>query len=133
MNTHQGDTERLPSSPTRTWECGAAGAEAIRLWPPPPFHATFRMPPCSRERRLSDLKKEKGKSADKPGSVKRLWGRRAVIHLGAALPWRSSSLPGSGASHAMASLFGLAPDGVCRAGPVASPAVGSYPTISPLP
>jgi|GEM_PF-3761784 len=33
----------------------------------------------------------------------------------------------------MASLFGLAPDGVCRAGPVTSPAVGSYPAISPLP
>lgn len=60
-------------------------------------------------------------------------GHRAVIHLGAALPWRSSSLPGSGASSAIASLFGLAPDGVCRASPVASPAVGFYPTISPLP
>lgn len=30
-------------------------------------------------------------------------------------------------------LLGLAPGGVCRAGPVASPAVGSYPTLSPLP
>lgn len=59
--------------------------------------------------------------------------RRAVIPLGAALPRRSSSLPGSSASHAIAPLFGLAPDGVCRASPVASPAVGSYPTISPLP
>jgi len=33
----------------------------------------------------------------------------------------------------MASLFGLAPDGVCRAGSVTSPAVGFYPAISPLP
>ena len=30
-------------------------------------------------------------------------------------------------------LFGLAPDGVCRAAPVAGDAVGSYPTVSPLP
>jgi hypothetical protein len=42
------------------------------------------------------------------------------------LPRPSSSLPGSSASHAIAPLFGLAPDGVCRAGPVASPAVSSY-------
>ena len=31
------------------------------------------------------------------------------------------------------SLFGLAPGGVCRAAPVARRAVGSYPTLSPLP
>src|SRR5690554_4905433 len=30
-------------------------------------------------------------------------------------------------------LFGLAPGGVCRAAPVAGSAVGSYPTLSPLP
>ncbi len=30
-------------------------------------------------------------------------------------------------------LFGIAPGGVYRAGPVAGPAVGSYPTLSPLP
>lgn len=30
-------------------------------------------------------------------------------------------------------LFGIAPGGACRAGPVARPAVGSYPTVSPLP
>ena len=30
-------------------------------------------------------------------------------------------------------LFGLAPGGVCRAGPVAGPAVRSYRTVSPLP
>ena len=30
-------------------------------------------------------------------------------------------------------LFGIAPGGACRASPVASPAVGSYPTVSPLP
>src|SRR5687768_8996608 len=31
------------------------------------------------------------------------------------------------------SLFGLAPGGVCRAASVAGRAVGSYPTLSPLP
>ena len=31
------------------------------------------------------------------------------------------------------SLFGIAPGGACRAGPVTSPAVGSYSTVSPLP
>jgi len=31
------------------------------------------------------------------------------------------------------SLFGIAPGGACHASPVARPAVGSYPTVSPLP
>src|SRR5690606_36681171 len=31
------------------------------------------------------------------------------------------------------SLFGLAPGGACRAADVAADAVGSYPTLSPLP
>jgi len=30
-------------------------------------------------------------------------------------------------------LFGIAPGGACHAGPVARPAVGFYPTVSPLP
>src|SRR5574340_643203 len=59
--------------------------------------------------------------------------RRAIIPLGAPLPKRSSSLPGGSASSVDAPLFGLATDGVCRAGPVARTAVGSYPTFSPLP
>ena len=33
----------------------------------------------------------------------------------------------------MCPLLGLAPGGVCLASPVARPAVGSYPTLSPLP
>ncbi len=41
-----------------------------------------------------------------------------VIPLGAASPRRSSSLPGRDTGRVMASLFGLAPDGVCRAGPL---------------
>ena len=56
-----------------------------------------------------------------------------AIPLGVPLPARSSSLPGSSASHAQASLFGLAPDGVCRAVRVTTAAVSSYLTVSPLP
>ena len=39
-----------------------------------------------------------------------------VIPLGAASPLRSSNLPGDTAGRGIASLFGLAPGGVCRAG-----------------
>jgi len=56
-----------------------------------------------------------------------------AIRLGVPLPARSSSLPGSSASHAHASLFGLAPDGVCRTVRVTTAAVSSYLAISPLP
>ena len=38
-----------------------------------------------------------------------------VIYLGAALPMRSSNLPGNSASRAIVPLFGLAPGGVWRA------------------
>jgi len=63
----------------------------------------------------------------------------AAIPLGCASPRRSSDLPGSpcgphvAAFRPPASLFGLAPGGVCRAVGVAAPAVRSYRTISPLP
>ena len=57
----------------------------------------------------------------------------AAIPLGPPLPTGSSSLPGSDASSVIASLFGLAPDGVCRAVRVATSAVSSYLAISPLP
>jgi hypothetical protein len=62
-----------------------------------------------------------------------------VIHLGHASPRASSDLPGSHASRVLsprgrtAPLFGLAPGGVYPATPVASGAVRSYRTISPLP
>jgi len=38
-----------------------------------------------------------------------------VIHLGQASPLASSNLPESSAGHAIGFLFGLAPNGVCRA------------------
>ncbi len=59
--------------------------------------------------------------------------RRAIIPLVDALPRRSSSLPGDSASSVNVPLFGLAPDGVCRAVRVTTSAVGSYPAVSPLP
>ena len=53
--------------------------------------------------------------------------RRRVIPLGRRSPAASSGLPGSGAGHAIAPLFGLAPCGVCRAIPVARDAGGLLP------
>ena len=64
---------------------------------------------------------------------------RVVIHLGRTSPHASSDLPGSRAGHASpprgrhAPLFGLAPGGVYPATDVATGAVRSYRTISPLP
>jgi len=58
---------------------------------------------------------------------------RTIIHLGCASPRTSSGLPGNSAGRAIVPLFGLAPSGVCPATAVASRAVRSYRTISPLP
>lgn len=58
---------------------------------------------------------------------------RTVIHLGHKSPYGSSDLPRSRMGHASASLFDLAPGRVYHAAPVASHAVRSYRTISPLP
>ena len=62
-----------------------------------------------------------------------------TIPLGPPSPTGSGSQPGSlgrekpwGLSPAR-SLFGLAPGGACHAADVAAGAVGSYPTVSPLP
>jgi len=67
-----------------------------------------RNAPLALEPRLNEVK-----PVCKPGSVQ---GRTpaAVIPLGRRLPAGSSDLPGSSASHAIAPLFGLAPDGVCQ-------------------
>ena len=58
---------------------------------------------------------------------------RTVIHLGSMSPCSSSDLPGSIAGHDKGSLFGLASGGVYPATDVATSAVRSYRTISPLP
>ena len=61
-------------------------------------------------------------------------GGATTICLGPRLRGGSSNLPGDRTRRAASlPLFGLAPDGVCRALPVAGEAVGSYPTVSPLP
>ncbi len=62
-----------------------------------------------------------------------------TIPLARPLPAGSSCQPGSAGARRPCgrtrarSLFGIAPGGACHAGPVASPPVGSYPTVSPLP
>jgi len=56
------------------------------------------------------------KLVDKPGFVNALW-QVTVIHLGEQLLIRSSNLPAGSASHAIASLFGLAADGGYRVSP----------------
>src|SRR6266852_9480886 len=57
-----------------------------------------------------------------------------VISLGWLSPATSRGLPAAQATRAGSRcLLGLAPTGGCRATPVARRAVGSYPTVSPLP
>jgi hypothetical protein len=63
----------------------------------------------------------------------------AAIRLGRVSPRASCNLPGRRAGNcpegrpSVPSLFGFAPGVVCPAAPVARRAVGSYPTLSPLP
>src|SRR5512135_3803220 len=70
---------------------------------------------------------KKVKLADKPGSVVDSHSSRRFVTL------RSSDLPAGDASNVIASLFGLAPDGVYPATDVATSAVSSYLAISTLP
>ena len=51
----------------------------------------------------------------------------ALVGASSGLPWNSGEQPSSVPIH------GLAPNGVCRAAVVTAGAVGSYPTVSPLP
>ncbi len=81
------------------------------------------------------------RGACKPGSVQplRAW---ATIPLEPMSPSASRGQPGGRGGNPLPlkpepgrqpSLFGLAPGGVCRAAAIAGGAVGSYPTVSPLP
>ncbi len=76
--------------------------------------------------------------ACRPDSVRRNAGV-TIIRLGDRLPGRSSHLPARSGGppcavrRPHACLFDVAPDGVWRAGRVATSAVSSYLTISPLP
>ena len=67
------------------------------------------------------------KLAGKPGSVVDSHSSRRFVTL------RSSNLPADDASTVIASIFGLAPDGVYPATDVATSAVSSYLAISTLP
>lgn len=84
------------------------------------------------------LWKTRDQTACKPGSVRPRTGvtiiplDRPLLDGSRDLPGRlrpMTALPTRGAE----SLFGLAPGGACHAVPVTRPAVGSYPTLSPLP
>ncbi len=88
---------------------------------------TRHPPACAGRDRPARACKACGRSgAADPGKAWRKWRSRpisrvlswTVIPLGASSPIRSSNLPGPGAGRAMRSLFGLAPGGVCRAGPL---------------
>ena len=76
--------------------------------------------------------------ACRPDSVRRRTGV-TIIRLGGRLPGRSSHLPARSGGppcavrRPRACLLDVAPDGVWRAGRVATSAVSSYLTISPLP
>ena len=79
-----------------------------------------------------ESQKNQRKNKDESRSISRVLSR-TVIHLGRASPCASSNLPGPSADRAIGSLFGLAPGGVYPAIRVATNAVRSYRTISPLP
>jgi hypothetical protein len=98
---------RAPPAPRRPRAADAGmqsetGSVAWRAAPSPP--APFRRALQARR---------KGRS--RPISRVLSW---TVIPLGLASPQGSSDLPGRGAGHTMTPLFGLAPGGVCRAGPL---------------
>jgi hypothetical protein len=70
----------------------------------------------------------------KPGSVRgeNPAGRPFIWGVRRRTP-RATYPGGVAAGNGPPPLCGLAPGGVCRAGDVAAPAVGSYPTVSPTP
>ena len=119
-----------------------AGAGLVRIWvgTVPPRQAPSNEQPAAAAaqdvRRVLRIMERRGES---PRPVSRVLSKhkalRTVISLGMRSPTFSSGLPAASLSKRTASrrLFGLAPAGVCRAVRVATDAVGSYPTFSPLP
>ena len=69
--------------------------------------------PAPRNGSSPNARELEGKWRSRPISRVLSW---TVIPLGASSPIRSSNLPGDTAGRGIASLFGLAPGGVCRAG-----------------
>src|SRR6202050_2029380 len=96
------------------------------------FGPRFRPGPSEAPRNMARQRLKKSRPISRVLSL-------TVIPLAYASPRSSSDLPGSpcgphvAAKTPLASLFGLAPGGVCRAARVATSAVRSYRTISPLP
>ena len=108
------------------------GARHARRW-------GARSGPLCGKHRLVRSRAGECQTACKPGSVPRLPAAMA-IPLGRTLRGASSNQPGRRRGKRLRSreaptpsLFGLAPGEVCRAGPIAGPAVRSYRTFSPLP
>ena len=80
----------------------------------------------------------RGHDSGSGGTISRVlftrWYEQMVISLGWLSPAISCGLPAARTTRAGSRcLFGLAPTGGCRATPVTRRAVGSYPTVSPLP
>jgi hypothetical protein len=88
----------------------------------------------TRESRLLDKKLQKDKkSVDKPGSVTDNHSSGTNVTVCLKQPTRIPHGSCVTIKRSKGFLFGLAPSGVCPATPVASRAVRSYRTISPLP
>ena len=101
----------------------------------PPVVGELHAHPIHREEKSGKARRPVSRVLSK--GVSPLW---MTIPLGPPLLTGSSCQPGSAGAQAALrgcprarSLFGIAPGGACRAGPVARPAVGFYPTVSPLP
>ncbi len=105
-----------------------AGARTVRR------PGLFSCGGCGWDRSPEKLKRQ---TACKPGSVPggpgdgHSSGTRVAPRL--ARPTRAAARTQACGSPRAPPLFGLAPGGVCRAGPVAGPAVRSCRTVSPLP
>ena len=126
--------EPLPAS-SRTQRSGDAGSESHGACGP------GRNIRRHRHVRRQDRKGERCQPACKPGSV---WRDIAAARDGhssgtpvagrLAQPTRAAGLEkGRTLARSAPPLFGFAPGGVYRAASVAGRAVGSYPTLSPLP
>src|SRR5690606_28534964 len=112
--------------------CGAAAGVQLRDAPDRPRPAAhIDVPPQARARSAKTVSVTSSPATECPDpgpsyTQKRKWRSRpvsrvlsrTVIPLGASSPIRSSNLPGDTAGSGIVSLFGLAPGGVCRAGPL---------------
>ncbi len=103
-------TNGLPASPLQSRGRGDSRGDVACPERDPRF-----VPPARYETWAPSKANAQRRRRNRPISRVLSW---TVIRLGATSPQRSSNLPGSSAGHANGSLFGLAPGGVCRAGPL---------------